>query len=93
MAESRPEPVVDAGKVAGAIAGVVTAIFSVLVVVGVVKQEDADTWLFVLSTFGGAVATLVAAALPIYQAYQARKKVTPLSDPENEEGVALVPAA
>lgn len=91
--EPRPEPVLDAGKVAGAITGIITAVLGALVLAGVINQENADAWLVVVTSIGTALATLAAVAFPIYQAHQARKKVTPLSDPVDEQGAPLVPAA
>lgn len=89
----RPEPVTDAGKVAGAITGLVTGVLGILVIAGLMSADEAGALTVSLIAAFTAVSTLVGVILPIYKAYQARNKVTPLSDPVDEAGNALVPAA
>lgn len=92
VAENRPEPVTDAGKVAGTISGVITALAGLAVVVGLASAEEANALAVAISGVVMAVAALAAVVVPIWKSYQARNAVTPLADPRDEAGNELVPA-
>ncbi len=87
----RPEPVVDNAKMASATVGLVTALGTVLVLLGVTTQDDVNNWASVSGVVVTAGATFLAAWLPIFKAKQARELVTPLSSPETSDGVSLIP--
>ena len=91
--EERPEPVTDAAGVASAITGLVTGVGGMLVLAGLISAAEANSLGIALTAAYSAVATLVGVILPIYKARQARNKVTPLADPKDNSGNALVPAA
>lgn len=89
----RPEPVLDEGKVAGLITGAATALLTIAAVLGFVTQEDVDTLVPLLVGVAGAVVTLINFVVPKIRAMKARKFVTPLADPQNNQGQKLVPAS
>jgi hypothetical protein len=87
--DPRPEPVTLAGKVAGAVGGIVTF----LAALGLISTAEGDT----LSTAATGLLALALAVpgvvAPVVAAYRARRKVTPLSDPQNNAGQPLTPSA
>lgn len=92
--ESRPEPVLNAAKIAGALAGVILAIGGLLRLIGVVDigdaelQRVADDASSVVLTVGVLWATVGPWVLA---RWRARPRVTPLSDPRDARGRRLVP--
>lgn len=91
IAPPRPEPVVNAAKLASAVSGVVLAVGVALVAVGITTQEEVENWATIAGAIVTAAGTLVAIVLPYIQALKARAEVTPKDDPVNDEGVPLVP--
>src|SRR3954470_22774120 len=90
-AAERPEPVLDAAKVAAAVALVVGGIFTVLAAFGVTVPDPEGVTRAVVSIATGAV-TLVSVGATVWAALKARAKVTPLESPQNGDGVPLVVA-
>lgn len=89
---SRPEPVLDAAALAGAIAGAIIAIGSVLRVIGWASDTDFEAVAEAVSNAVFAVAALWALIGPwIIAKTRARPKVTPLADPRDILGRKLVP--
>lgn len=90
---TRPEPVVDEGRIAAAIAGVVVAVLGLVLLV--VRGQAGDLTALELAVQGTVTAGMAAAAAiaPIWRAYRARAKVTPLEDPRDVDGEKLVPAS
>lgn len=88
--DKRPEPVVDAAKIAAAVSGLVAAAGAITTLVGWTTAEQVQSLLVLIGGLITALATLVAAAAPIVAAYKARAKVTPLADPRTNYGTALV---
>lgn len=91
LVAARPQPVLAAGQMAGAVGGVVSALATVAVVLGMVTQTDADSVVTAVTVAVGAIVTAVNVVLPIIQAMKARDMVTPLADPRDPSGIALVP--
>lgn len=87
---SRPEPVLDQGKVAGAIAGAVVAVVGVVLLL--LRGEGGDLSALELALEGALTAVMAAGATvaPIWRAWKARGKVTPLADPRDDDGTPLV---
>ena len=88
--EPRPEPVVDAAKLAAAAAGAVAAIGAITTLWGWTTADQVQSLVVLIGGLITAVATLVAVVAPIAAAYKARKQVTPLADPRSRSGAALV---
>ena len=86
----RPEPVLDAAKVASAVSGAVGALGAALVLVGWATAEQVQSWVIVTGGAVSALATLVAVVAPIVAAYRARGLVTPLESPRNSDGTPLM---
>jgi len=87
---SRPEPVVDEGKIAGAIAGAIVAVVAVVLLV--IRGQASDLSALQVALQGALSAVMAAAAVivPVWRAYRARRKVTPLADPRDDDGTPLV---
>ena len=86
----RPEPVLDAAKIASAVSGTVGAIGAAFVLIGWATGEQVQSWVVVTGGIVSAVGTLVAVVAPIVAAYRARAEVTPLESPRNDDGVPLM---
>lgn len=89
----RPEPVMDAAKLAAAVSGAVTAIGTAFVLVGWTTADTVNNWAVVAGGIVTAVGTLITVALPIITAVGARAQVTPLAAPVGMDGVPLITAA
>lgn len=76
------EPVMTAGTLAGLVAGVIALLIAFGV--GVTPEQQKSILDFIPAVF--------AFAAPIVAAYFARKQVTPVADPKNDQGVPLIPA-
>lgn len=87
----RPEPVVNAAKLGGLVAAVVVAIAAVIALVLAGRWTDINALGTTLGAFFGALIALAAYVAPVWQAYKARAKVTPLVDPQTAAGTQLVP--
>lgn len=87
----RPEPVLQAAKLAGAVSGLVTAGGATFVLLGWATGPQVMQWAVIAGGIVTAVGALLAAALPLITARGARKQVTPLIDPRDADGVPLVP--
>lgn len=85
----RPQPVVDAAKVAAAVALVVGGLFTVLAAFGVTVPDPEGATRAVVSIATGAL-TLISVASTLWAAFRAREKVTPLTSPRNRDGVPLM---
>jgi hypothetical protein len=87
----RPEPVLDAAKLAGLVAAVVVAVLGViaLIVAGNVLG-DLDALANSISAVIVAFSALAAYLAPVWQARKARAKVTPLADPRDLRGRKLI---
>jgi hypothetical protein len=88
----RPEPVIDAAKLAGLLSAAVIAVLGVVgLVVGGNVLGNLDALANALTAAGIAIGAVVAYLLPVWQARKARAKVTPLADPRDPMGRKLVP--
>lgn len=90
----RPEPVLNAAKLAGAISGVILSVGALLKLVGVLIPNDYDLEPIADQTGNAVLAIGTAWALIgpwITARIRARDKVTPLEDPQTAAGVPLVP--
>lgn len=87
MTPARPEPVVNAATVAGTITAVVGLLLTLAVVLHWITPDDSATLGPALSTV---VTAIVGAVSALVAAYRARTQVTPLRDPRNAAGEALV---
>jgi predicted lipid-binding transport protein (Tim44 family) len=85
----RPEPVTVAGKIAGGLSGAV----ALLVGIGVLTTDQGSALTNAILAALAAVSVLVSVVAPIVTAYRARSQVTPLTDPRDNAGNQLVPAA
>lgn len=94
-AGDRPEPVLDAAKLAAAVSGTVLAIGAMLVLVGWVTADQVQSWAVIAGGIVTAIGTLIAVAMPIITALGARAQVTPLANPQSVDGAPLTatPAA
>lgn len=92
LSGARPEPVLNAAKVAGAVSGLVVAAGAVTTLVGWTTAEQIDSAAVLVGGLVTALAALVAVVAPLVAAYRARPKVTPLADPRDANGTPLVPA-
>jgi hypothetical protein len=102
----RPEPVLTwAGvlarwqQITAAVVGVVTAIGTACVAVGLVQGGTVQQWVVIAGTVLGALGTLLGVLLPLLGARRTvagakvvREQVTPLEAPRNADGIALVAA-
>lgn len=88
---SRPEPVMDAARLASAVSGLVVAVGAILVILGITTQDDVQNWASIAGGIVTALGTVVAVVMPMWQAYRARPLVTPLSDPQDNAGRELIP--
>lgn len=87
MPETRPEPVRNAAVVASTVTAITGLVLTLLVVTHVLTPDDSAVLGPALAT---AIPTVVGAVGGILAALRARLKVTPLSDPRNALGKALV---
>lgn len=88
----RPEPVMDAAKLAAAVSGAVTAIGTIFVLVGWTTADTVNNWAVVAGGIVTAIGTMITVALPIITALGARAQVTPLTAPVGMDGVPLITA-
>jgi Flp pilus assembly pilin Flp len=88
--QPRPEPVLNAAKIGGLIAALVVAVAATVSLVLAGKWTDINALGTALGGVAGAVLALAAYIAPVWQAYKARKVVTPLSDPRDTAGRQLV---
>jgi hypothetical protein len=102
----RPEPVLGWAtvvahwqQITAAVVGVVTAIGTACVTIGVVNGGTVQQWVVIAGTVLGALGTLLGVLLPLLGARRTvagaqvvRAQVTPLESPRNSDGVALVAA-
>jgi hypothetical protein len=89
----RPEPVLDAARVAGVISGVILGLGGALKLVGVLVPRDYDLQALADQTANAVLA--VAAAWSLFGPWllarvRARDKVTPLSSPRDAAGRRLI---
>jgi hypothetical protein len=84
---ARPEPVRNAATVAASITTVVGLVLTLLVITHVLTPDDSAV---LGPALGTALPTVVGAVSTIVAALRARLKVTPLSDPRDAAGLALV---
>lgn len=86
---ARPEPVLEAAKLAGNVAGVVTGLAGIFATVGAVTG-----WQWALATAAalGATGAVLAKWMPLVTAFGARAQVTPLAQPQAMDGSPLVSA-
>jgi uncharacterized membrane protein YuzA (DUF378 family) len=88
----RPTPVRDAAAGVAKVTAVIGALITSLVGFGVLQAVQGDAVTSLLGAIPGLV-TLVTAALGAFRvAAKAQPLVTPVSDPQNNAGVRLVPA-
>jgi hypothetical protein len=86
----RPEPVLDAARLASAVSGVVLAVGAVLVLVGWATTDQVRSWSVIAGGAVTAIGTLLAIVLPSITALGARAQVTPLAAPVGVDGVPLI---
>lgn len=86
-AAPRPQPVLNAASIAGAVTAVVGAVLTVLVATGVIGQDNADNLSTALTP---ALTAIVGVISTIAAALKARQQVTPLQSPRNDDGTPLV---
>lgn len=91
-APDRPEPVLDAAKLAGALSALVVAVVGLVLLIVAGRAADLDALTSALNGIGLAIAAVVAYLAPVWQARKARAKVTPLTDPRDAVGDQLVPS-
>jgi hypothetical protein len=89
-ATGRPEPVLDAAKLAGAVSGIVLSVGTVFVLVGWVTADEVQNWAVIAGGIVMSIGTLLAIVLPIITALGARAQVTPLAAPVSVDGVPLI---
>jgi hypothetical protein len=89
MEPARPEPVRNAAAVAASITTVVGLVLTLLVVSHVLTPDDSA---ILGPALASAVPTVVGAVSAVVAALRARLKVTPLADPRDAAGQALVAA-
>lgn len=88
---TRPEPVVDAGKLGGAVAAFASAVGVLAVALGIgLTAEKVNTIAIAIGAVVAAGTAVVALVAPIITARKARNQVTPLSDPRDAQGRELV---
>lgn len=92
-ATGRPEPVLDAAKLAAAVSGTVLAVGALLVLIGWATADQVKSWAVIAGGIVTAIGTLMAVAMPIITAIGARAQVTPLAEPRSVDGVPLVTSA
>lgn len=90
--ETRPEPVVNEGRIAAAVGGAVVSVVGLVLLI--VRGQASDLSVLQVALEGTLTAIMAAAAVvaPIWRARKARGKVTPLADPRTASGTPLVPA-
>lgn len=86
----RPEPVLNAARIGGLIAALVVAVAATVSLVLAGQWTDISALGTALGGVVGAVLALAAYFAPVWQAYKARKAVTPLSDPRDAQGRQLI---
>lgn len=92
--DPRPEPVLDAAKLAGAIAAVIVAVGIALRLAGLADVVDEDLARIAEAASNAVLGAATAWALVgpwITARLKARDKVTPLTDPRDARGVELLP--
>ena len=87
---ARPEPVVTLVRLGALTSAAVVAVGGLVALIAAGRWGDLNT---LGATVGGvvvAVGSLVAYVAPMWQAWKARAKVTPLSAPRNDDGQPLM---
>lgn len=92
MPDIRPEPVVDAAKMAAAVSGLIAAAGAITTLVGWTTADQVQSATVLAGGLITALATLAAVIAPIVAAYRARALVTPVAWPRNDDGLPLVEA-
>jgi len=92
MSTKRPEPVLDAAKLASALSGAVLGVGGLLVLAGVATTEEIKAWAVAAGAAVMGVGALLGVVMPIITALRAREWVTPLTDPRDGAGRPLVVA-
>lgn len=89
--ETRPEPVLDQGRIAAVVGGAVVAVVGLVLLI--VRGQAGDLTALQIALEGVLTSIMAAAAViaPLWRARKARDKVTPLEDPRTADGVPLVP--
>lgn len=88
--DHRPEPVLDAAKLAAAVSGAVTGIGGLLVLAGYATTDEVKEWAVAAGAAVVGVGALLGVVLPVITALRARDRVTPVADPRDVEGRPLV---
>lgn len=89
----RPEPVLDAAKLAAAVSGTVLSLGALLVLVGWATADQVQSWAVIAGGIVTSIGALLAVAMPLITALGARAQVTPLAAPVSVQGLPLVTAA
>lgn len=91
--DNRPEPVVNAARLGGGVAAVVVAALGLIALVLAGHAGDLDALSKTLGALFTALGALTAYLAPLWQAYKARRQVTPLVDPRTADGEPLTTVA
>lgn len=86
----RPEPVLDAGRLAGLLSAVIVAVVGLVLLVAAGNFRDLSALAAAVNAVLVAAAAVAAYVLPVWQARRARARVTPLADPRDDAGEPLV---
>jgi hypothetical protein len=86
----RPEPVLDAAKLAAGVSGTVLSVGALLVLVGWATADQVQSWAVVAGGIVTSIGALLAVAMPLITALGARAQVTPLAAPVSVQGAPLV---
>lgn len=90
-AAARPEPVLDAAKLGGAVSAAIVGVGGLIVLIFTgVTVEDVSRWALAAGTAVTALASLGVYVAPVLSGLRARAKVTPLESPRNADGVPLM---
>lgn len=87
MSSARPEPVLSAAAIAGAVAGIVGVISVTLASLG---ATTGWSWAAPASAVVAAIGAMLAGVMPYITALGARAQVTPLAAPQAMDGTQLV---
>jgi hypothetical protein len=83
----RPQPLLNVATVTG----LITAAVSAAVLLGLLSQAEADAVSAGVQALIVVAGSALAAVAPVIAAFKARGKVTPTSDPRDDDGRQLVP--
>lgn len=89
----RPRPLVDAASVTSRVVGTIGTLATMLVGWGVLSLAEQDAVTGLLGLVPGLVTSVTALLSAFGVVRRAEPQVTPLSDPRNDQGQALRPAA